>query len=480
MDNDDKMKKSGDGPRDLVEQSKLVFLREIIDEFRRKQSQYDLAHEFARTKKNRSPIVPLVVLGISMLFLIGAVAVTFYIQEEGKKIAVNIKDFEDVNLKDVLDAARKNEQDMMEAKREAENITRSMEEEIETAQGAGRRQLDIIEADPLSPEDRDRKSRAVRRQEASRIARIQAAYQPRIAESQKKIDEIQKRIDAYDSRMLERAREQEEILNNQQRLAAIELENTRKYYEERIASLEDKNAKEIAALRNHEKEMIRVLQARHAREIEKLTLLYNPNVTDGEVLDLLREEPISGAQAGPIPGPYRELLSREGIMEREEFSSLRTNSAGFDRLAAEIGKVPYRNSIPPILRGLDLRHANLLRKYEKLWNGLADGIEKKNRIIADRDAGLASFNFALEHFLKTSRENGFVIDARKPEKIGVYMDKIRAIPDGTLGLVFRQDDEYIGRVRFRVDGGELFASVLELENAENPMKPFDKILIQEQ
>ncbi len=479
MDHDDKIKKAAaEDHRDLVEHSKLVFLREIVDEFRRKNTLYDLGQEFAKTKKNRSPIVPLVVLGVSMLFLVGAVSVTLYIQEEEKKVAVNIRDFEDVNLKDVLDAARKNEQDMMEARRDLDGLSRAMEEEIQAVLEENRRRMDLIDADPLSPEDREGKRRSIRKAEAARIARIRASRQPRIDEARRRVDEVQKKIDAYDSRMLARAREQEEVLDNQRRLAEIELQNVKKYYEERISSMEKKNSQEVAALREHEKEMVRVLQARHAREIERLTLLYNPKVTDEEVLFLLEQD--LGSTAGAGVGPYRDLLSREGVMGRQDYAALGRVAAGYDRLAAEMAKVQYKNSVPPILRQMASGHRSLLLRYEKLWNGLADGMEKKNGIIADRERSLESYTQALEYFLKMSRENGFIIDPRDPEKIVVFMDKIRIIPDGTLGLVFRRDDEYIGRVRFRDQQDRLVASLVDLVDTGNQMKPFDIILVQEQ
>ena len=186
--------------------------------------------------------------------------------------------------------------------------------------------------------------------------------------------------------------------------------------------------------------------------------------------------------SGPRPKGevIRDLLSREGVMGRQDYAALGRVAAGYDRLAAEMAKVPYKNSVPPILRQMASGHRSLLLRYEKLWNGLADGMEKKNGIIADRERSLESYTQALEYFLKMSRENGFIIDPRDPEKIVVFMDKIRIIPDGTLGLVFRRDDEYIGRVRFRDQQDRLVASLVDLVDTGNQMKPFDIILVQEQ
>ena len=52
---------------DLVEQSKLAFLREALEDFKREQAQYDLGREFANSRKNRSMLVPGVIIGVVLL-----------------------------------------------------------------------------------------------------------------------------------------------------------------------------------------------------------------------------------------------------------------------------------------------------------------------------------------------------------------------------------------------------------------------------
>jgi hypothetical protein len=51
MGDERKIEKSSENIQDLVEQSKLVFLRELATEFQERQAQYNLEEEFAKTKK---------------------------------------------------------------------------------------------------------------------------------------------------------------------------------------------------------------------------------------------------------------------------------------------------------------------------------------------------------------------------------------------------------------------------------------------
>ena len=79
--------------------------------------------------------------------------------------------------------------------------------------------------------------------------------------------------------------------------------------------------------------------------------------------------------------------------------------------------------------------------------------------------------------MSSSRENGYVLDARNPEKIIVYIDKIHAVRDGDLGYVFRQEDNLIATIRFDVTSREITASLVELTSEDAAMAPFDKVLI---
>jgi len=481
MDNDNEIKKPNDFEvKDLVEQSKLIFLREVIEDFRRQQALYDAGTEFAKTKKNRSPIVPLVVLGMTLLFVLGAVAVTLYIQETSKRITVGIQEFEDVNLKDVLDSAKRNEQEMQQAKRDLEALNQSMESEIAAVREETRHEIDLIAAERITQAEKDRRTQAARAREARRIDAIRASYNPRIQEKNKAIKAIQARIDEYDSRQVEKARKQEEVLNNQQRLFKIELDKTTKYYEDRIATLNAKYDKDTSALRTYHKNYVTTLQDNHAKEIENLILKFNPKLTDFAVVSLLQAGTDPKLLKETFPSTYRPLLQHEGVMKPEDFQALQRAGVEYDLLTSELKKIPSVNSVPAVVAQMEYRHRVIAKIYDELWTRLSDSVAKKNVIIASQSSEIEQFLFALERLQKTSRENGYILDARDPKTVKVYVDKDRRLAEGMIGVVFRKDDEYIGKVKFFKKDGEFFASVAELKKTAVPLEPFDKVLIQEQ
>jgi hypothetical protein len=73
-----------------------------------------------------------------------------------------------------------------------------------------------------------------------------------------------------------------------------------------------------------------------------------------------------------------------------------------------------------------------------------------------------------------------VLDPREPKNLLVVVDKLRVISPGTVARVFRRDDEYIGKIRYEGELGKGSWVVLELKDLQNPIRPFDKVLVEEQ
>jgi hypothetical protein len=495
MDNENEVK-------DLVEQSKLIFLKEIIREFQQKQAQYDLAEEFAKTRKNRSLMVSLVVLGMIVLFALGAIGVTLYIQESSRNIAVNISDFEDVNLRDVLDTAKRLEENMRKAQRELADLQREMQDKIQTVNEDADRQLALLQNESLTSSEKDRRIGAVETARQADLAEIEEAYAARIAAKEAEIAAIQEELDQYDTRQVEQAREQEEVLNNQQQLFDIELENTVNYYEERITELTQDYEEKISSLETYREEMVTILNTNHAGEIaflseshknevaglnqqhadEVATLIsrYNPVITDGRIPSLLDDVVDQQVLSMEELSEYREVLGSEGLFSSAEYRALSRDVYEYNLLVQRLQGIPYINSVDPAVDQIDFRGKKILQQYESFWNKLTDSLEVKNVLVLEQDSEIKQYEYALTHLININAENGYILDARDTDHIMVALAKLRNVSDGTIGYVFRRDDEFIGTVRFQANGKSLSASLIDLASAEKPLEPYDKILVQVQ
>lgn len=496
MDNEREMSEERKDPgTELVERSKMIFLQEIVEEFQERQAQYNLAEEFAKTKKNRSFLVPGIILALIVVFSVVVVGVTRYIQTSSRSIQVNIDDFADVNLRDVLDEAQRLQNQLDVTIRELEQTENELANAIDQVQRERDRGIQLLDNQTLTAAQRQSRVGELEAQAQSEIESLQGEYQPRIAELQARIEDLREQIAQYDSRQLEQAREQEEILNNQQRVAELEKQRLRETYEAEIDRLTETYESEIARLeafqtefeetiRQRHSEEIAALRQQHRQELADMFATYNPTFTDGELLGLLDPGVTAPGSDDWTIERYDSLLAEEGVARRGEYIALEERYAEFRRILDRLQAIPYENSITPALSQLEQRSYDLVMRYEDLWTGLRDSVLDRDSIIAARDRTIAEQRgeldellFALEELTRVNGETGYILDPRDPEEIVVYVSRIRTVQQGAMGYVFRRDDEFVGSVRFVRRDGRMVAELIDTAE-DQEIRAFDKILIE--
>ncbi len=491
MDDDGKMNTDPNSPSqngdpqstDLVERSKQVFLREIVNEFRRKQQQYDVGVEFAKTRRNRSLMVPLVILGLIVVFTAVVIAVTQYIQQSSRNIQVDIQDFADVNLRDILDEAERLQNELEAARRELQQVQGELENRIGQVERARDRNIQLAREQELSQAQLNNRIAQFENEAEAEITALNEEYQPRIEEIEARIADLQERVAEYDSRQLEQAREQQEVLDNQNRVHELEMQELRDDYETEIEELTQSYEREIAELEQYQEEFEQSIRQRHANEIARLVRLYNPTFGDEPVAELLGVSETEAAAGFASVGPYDSLLSQEGIISRSGFRELEEQYTSVQELIGRLQQVPYENSVPGTLTQIDRRIRDLLAQYEEIREGLQETVIGRDEVIAERDstisvqdARISEFLFALDQFARVNGDTGYIIDPRDQENIVVYINRIRNVSVGSIGYVFRRDDEFVGTVRFEDRDGRITARLVDTAD-EMQLRAFDQILI---
>lgn len=482
MDNEDKIKKD----LEQLQDSKAIFLKDDAIRYGGIET-YDLEKEFAKTKKNKSPFVWITIMLFVAVFAAAAVLVTLYIQNRGKNVPVDIQAFADVNLKDVLDKAKQYEDQLDRAQRGLRDIRNEMDTEIKEVQLEAEQDIQLIQARNLGQAEENRQIAAVRKREEEQIAEVQNRFEGPIREKQAEINAIQEKINQYDTQMVEQARAQEEILNNQQKKFELEMEETVNYYEERIAELEEQQQDTVESLKNYQDEYVQQLRINHAdelarlkqaqaEEIRRLILRYNPIFSDSELKTIL------AMAVDDIPPlrlqTFRDVLANEGIISRENFDAIHTNIYRVNKLIERMNEIPYVNSMPEALRRIEYFGTATYNSYEQLVSDLIRTIEQKNNIIYSQYLQLGHYRYALSSLIDTSREHGYILDPRNPDNIQIFLDEMHKVADGDMAYVFRTDEDLIAKIRLNVRTGYTFASLLEQVSEDKTMEPFDKILIQ--
>ena len=442
---------------------------------------YSVEDEFARAKKNRNSVVTLTVLAFVVIFAAAAAVITLLIERSSQKIDFDINEFQDVNLTEILDVQKRNENALEVAIREVTDLEDARDGEIRIVSADIARRIEIVENENLTIATKNNRTADLRSEEARLSDTIRGKYDPLIAERRQEIEAIQSKIAEYDTKLIEEAKKNEEQLNNQQKIFELEKQNLTDYYDERIANLEESADAERIELTKQKEELVALLRRNHAAELQRQFRLYNPVFEGPRISGVLnRYLQVPDVDLTALTG-YRQTLISEKVLTQNGFTELRINLTDFSDLLARLEVVPYQNSIPESLSRLRDLQTLIIARYEYLWNELVERIDTKNEIISEQLQELAAraglierYEYSVDFLARDSRENGYILDARDTANILMRVNTTLPVSDGIPAYVFREVDDYIGEIKIYEDRAEL----VELANPERPIEPFDIFLIQ--
>lgn len=457
--------------RELTHEAATIFIKEDITH-NQPPELYDLDAEFANKRKNRSKITTVSLILFTFLFSLAAFIVTQYIEYQNSRIPISINAFEDVNLREIFDKAKQYENEMKDAVRDLDDIYTARDNALSQLRSDAENRIRIIEAG-----NSDNKSSLINRvnlELKETLETEEALWQEKADNAKEKIDSIQDKIDAYDTRILEKAKEQESIINNQQKRFDMEMEKSVQYYENKIQEINRDHITQINSINQVNRDLIATLRQSNKEYIESLEEKYNPEFDE-------EFSYIYGFNSEPGNFYMKErdigsVIYEEGLITPDEssdiFRNIETSMETFKRL----GEIPYYNSPKDAISYLEFRYYEFLNQYKKLIYGLTSLLEEKNMSISKRNFEISQMDYFLTRYLKTNRINGVIIDPRGRD-IKVFIDPIYQIKNGTLGFVFRNDSDFIGTIKMRHINGDIVATIETLEDKDRGMNAFDKILI---
>ena len=503
---------------ELVEQSKLVFLREAVEEFRSKQRTYDLGTEFAKTRQNRTAVVPGVILAMLLVFSIGAVAMSFYIEQATATVELDFDEFEDISLREVLTSWLQVERSIEEAEASIDTLVDERDSRIRLAERTGERRIALLEVTNMDEATRQEEISRVESETEQLVAGIAGDYNERIEELENEIADLERRQEEeFDEQEVQAALERQDLLEDEGRLQRLEIQQQRAFFLDRLSQLHDVYEAELESHDDYSDELqatlieqyeneITQLEEEHAAEIAELTLRYNPDMSDEGIAELIE----ASLPEVPSGRSYRQVLARTGAVSAGEYEDLQTMVSELGRIIGRLKEIPYENSVPDALEQIQARVGAVAGEYERVWDGLADSYEDLETEFAEREeelegelartrqqheeelaqtqadfenelaqrtGELESFEYALGELIVEDRENGFVVDARDTSEIHVVLDRIRDVEDGSDGVIFRDPDGYIADISFYEREGRIRAKAEEIAEGRN-IRPFDRILIQ--
>lgn len=433
---------------DIVEQSKGYFLQEVIEQSKKEAVQYDLEQEFAKSRKNRSLIVPLTIVAVVLAVGVLSAFVTSRIVQKSNEIAVNISDFQDVNLREVLNTAKRLEAQISDATRRKTTLTQELNQQVQMIRNRAGQQIQLLDNENLSDAQRATRIASINSNAERSIANFQDEYQAQIDEIDAEIAVLQEQMAQYDTRQVEEAQKQEELLNSQQAAFDLQLEQQKNYYEQQIENLEAEYQENLESERSFHQQYDAGLIRKY--DPSNVYADFNEEVANS-LPSTLADYAWSPDSAGSDPFfGYTEI---EAYLEQ------------YRHLIEPLQELPHENSIAFAVDELHGRFSQLEAVLLNLWNNYEMSAAQSRH-----------FTYAMDTLVGANRENGYVIDPRDINNIAVYIDKIREIRDGQLGYVFRNADEYIATIELAVSGNEVSASAREVASGKE-LEPFDIILL---
>jgi len=438
--------------------------------------------EFARTRSNRSLRTLLLVLGFVVVAVGATVFLTVYIQDQNRRISVDISDFEDVTLKDLLSSATKNQDDMDAAKQTLSDTQQEFAAKTKAVTDDTSAQVAVVDAQGLSDVDHTAAVQKLNDAQKVSLAALSAHYSPLIRQQQATIADIQKKIDAYDQQKIDAAKKSEDVLNNQAKLHDLELQKIKNYYEAKLKEADIRYNTDTSLLKENQAKIVQTMADKQKRDVAALVLKYNP-VFETDTLKALLASPMSGDASSSLP-VLASQLAQGSYIPAGTFDGMQTAVTQRATLYSRIARIPWENSVPSAIGHLDFLDRFLVHSYEGITQKLLQTIHDNEAAIRARDARISDLSagadqdrLAFEFYASEISENGFVLDARDTDRVAVFVNRSYTVADGDQGLIFRADDEYIGTIRFSVAAsGSITGRVVEAVPGKQ-IQPFDKFLI---
>ena len=429
----------------LLEETKAVFLPQAVKDPDKKPKQYSLEDEFAKSKKNKPWFLYFFVAAFITLIIISAIILISFIQGKSRKIELNIRDFEDVKLKELIDSSRKGESNIDILRRDLAALDSDYKDEQERIGREFESRRDGIAMMELSDSERDAKMKVLEKEEEKKRVSSDRNYQA-------KRKEIQEKIAAEQRRIREKGatggteKSFGDIFGGENKLFKMQLDKVSDNYDKRMTD---------------EKE-------RSRKEKEDIVLLYNPLFKEKFVLEVI-QKPVPVVQSrGDFFAGLSDSLAVDNVISKDQLAKLNEDMKKELAITGRLRQIPYKNSVQRAVMHSDSFTKSIFNTYDLVLHRVVASLDSKN-------LSLKYFNYALEYMTKSQQENGYILDARDPSAIGVYFGKVHKVRAGDYAFVFRSDDDYIATITFKIHKGVLVGQLVEKATSRD-IRPFDKIM----
>jgi hypothetical protein len=503
-----------------VQKETALFLQaDVLEKIRKKTYDvYDIETEYAKTTKNRSWFVILLMGGTLLITGMVLWIASRIIENQIREISVNIESFEDINLKNILDLANRVETSYQSTVNERATLEGHWVVEISDLETAAEGERYKIRALSLSYQETAKKIAAIDRKLESNIREVNRHYTEQIQELDAKIAEYAKQIASFDRDRIEQAQEMQKIAD----AAFLRFQYEK---EELITRYENQLAVYRAMVAETQQERLKTQTGSLDEVVDRYTaeIAALDPVLRNEAAEQIMSQ--TGIPDAPLPltrGTPEIFAPADG--HSPLFAKMNEDYAQMDSLTQELLVIPWKNNTPGYIRSMNGLFFTSLREIGDEINRFAGSIgEQKiafetqieeqrvafeaqieeqravleaqiaelsgrvDTLIAENQTLMDDLQFSNKlltrnrtYFDALSKKNGvagYIIDPQNERDLLVYIDPLYGLSfKDWPAFVFRTGNEYIGTIQVSGDNKVFTASVVELSPGRR-IEAGDRILL---
>ena len=487
MGNDNKMTKlSEEQKANQIHNEVMLFLGKELERIHQTSSEqtYNIEKEYAKSKKNHSPFSALMLIGCFLVVFAIAFIMTKTISTHNEEITVSVAEFDDLNLKNLLNTVSVAQTNYDNAVKQRAAVEGDMAVKLKAAEETHTNDIFVI--DSMTRLSRQRRVSLVYEADQNykaAVAAIHEEYDAQLVQADKEIEEYKTQLAEFDAAKVQAAKEKEKALDSERRVKELEQKKIKDQYEIRIAELNRK----LADTQKQNSEAMRSAVSAVSAQYQTELALLDPKLNDEKAGSIIQK-----ARASSVPD-----FNASSAMSEKNLSSTKITNAmneyqklydDYKYLDKAVKELPQKNSIPSYVSAshelVNEMGAAFVNTAASLYNetvqlngkinSLSGELSESKKQISEQQA---FYEQTYETLLSLAKTNAVIVFGTDYDNMRVYVTgKARyLITEEGADAEFKADKTIKGKI-FRAEDDSFYFEVGTDKNGERYEVDFDSIV----
>ncbi len=421
------------------EQTKRVFLNNVIDLVNKPPEPYSVEEKFLATKKNTNYLGLIILFGFCFILVIGSFFVIRYFESRQEKINLTIDEFSDINIQEILEQASNFKNELVTKRSELQTLKDERDDKVYQVNLVYETSINSLIAQNLSPEVRDARRNQLVNDRRNKLASIGEEFSGRISELEAEIKQLSSKVNDLDQEAISQAVKADDFVNYQKTL-----------FEAQIKTLEEANKKRL-------ERTVSSIANSYESKISEIINTYNPNVVSANAELVLNDPSLKEGL-----DKFNEIDFNDNSLSVEEFNINNinpyfndlTNFVRYQKngqvLLSEYNNIKFYNKTKDINQALQLIHYQQFNALRDLYEKVLQENQKQNLL-----------SEMLNYYLQENSFMAIVVD-KTDTNLHVFMRDFYKEEDFSQGIIFDAlTKEQIGEITIEKKSGLFYQAILE-------------------